>query len=250
MEEKNVTKISLSTFFLILAIIAIVVMGIFIYKINNDKTLEIQKSTELQAQVNSLNGTVSDLQGKINSISETISSNNSSENNVKTNNETSNVATNTDTTTSNNNEDIKEVLQKYLDLSGALAGSPKNLLVELGLLNKNDTTGESVDVEGTPYITTNIKSSEFKSTMLKYVSEKCFEEEFERWFKFFDWVYYRDGGATGRSFEVVNVTKIGDSEYSAKVNEIMIDDSKETKEYKIKVINYNGKTVIDSCTEN
>ena len=62
MEEKNVTKISLSTFFLILAIIAIIVMGIFIYKLNNDKTAEIQKSTELQAQVNSLNGTVSDLQ--------------------------------------------------------------------------------------------------------------------------------------------------------------------------------------------
>ena len=72
MEEKNVTKISLSTFFLILAIIAIIVMGVFIYKLNNDKTAEIQKSTDLQAQVNSLNGTVSDLQGKINSISETI----------------------------------------------------------------------------------------------------------------------------------------------------------------------------------
>ena len=77
MEEKNVTKISLSTFFLMLAIIAIVVMGVFIYKLNNDKTVEIQKSTELQAQVNSLNGTVSDLQGKINNISETINSNNS-----------------------------------------------------------------------------------------------------------------------------------------------------------------------------
>lgn len=66
MEEKNVTKISLSTFFLILVNVAIIIMGIFIYKLNNDKTAEIQKSTELQAQVNILNGTVSDLQGKIN----------------------------------------------------------------------------------------------------------------------------------------------------------------------------------------
>lgn len=79
MEEKNVTKISLSTFFLILAVIAMIVMGIFIYKLNNDKTVEIQKSTELQAQVNSLNGTVSDLQGKINAISETIKPDNSKE---------------------------------------------------------------------------------------------------------------------------------------------------------------------------
>ena len=69
MEEKNSTKISLSAFFLLLAIIAIVVMGIFIYKLNNDKTAEIQKSTELQSQVSILNGTVSELQGKINNIS-------------------------------------------------------------------------------------------------------------------------------------------------------------------------------------
>ena len=91
MEEKNATKISLSTFFLILAIIAIIVMGIFIYKLNNDKVAEVKKSTELQAQVNNLNGTVSDLQGKMNSISATI---NSTENatkfkNSKNTNETS-----------------------------------------------------------------------------------------------------------------------------------------------------------------
>lgn len=94
MEEKNVTKISLSTFFLILAIIAIIVMGIFIYKLNNDKTAEIQKSTELQSQVNSLNGTVSDLQEKINKVSETINSSGNT-----TNSENSN---NTDATSSKN----------------------------------------------------------------------------------------------------------------------------------------------------
>ena len=97
MEEKKVTKISLSTFFLILAIIAIIVMGIFIYKLNNDKTVEIQKSTELQAKVNSLNGTVSNLQEKINKLSETVnagtptqenSSNASTTNNSNKNNVT------------------------------------------------------------------------------------------------------------------------------------------------------------------
>ncbi len=86
MEEKNVTKISLSTFFLILAIIAIIVMGIFIYKLNNEKTTEIQKSTELQSQVNSLNGTINDLQGKITTISETINANSSNENYSSTKN--------------------------------------------------------------------------------------------------------------------------------------------------------------------
>ena len=80
MEEKNVTKISLTTFLLILAVIAIVIMGVFIFKLNNDKNAEIQKSAELQNQVNSLNGTVSDLQGKMNTISETINSSNTTEN--------------------------------------------------------------------------------------------------------------------------------------------------------------------------
>ena len=90
MKEKNSTKISLSTFFLILAIIVIIVMGIFIYKLNNDKTVEIKKSTELQSQVNSLNGTVSDLQGKINKILETININTSNENSTVNMNNTTN----------------------------------------------------------------------------------------------------------------------------------------------------------------
>ena len=105
MEEKNVTKISLSTFFLILAIIAIIVMGIFIYKLNNDKTTEIQKSTELQAQVNSLNGTVSDLQGKIDNISKTINSNNSTNTENKTN--TSNNSMIKDNTANNTEQVVK-----------------------------------------------------------------------------------------------------------------------------------------------
>ena len=105
MEEKNATKISLSTFFLILAIIAMIVMGIFIYKLNNDKTTEIQKSTELQAQVNSLNGTVSDLQGKIDNISKTINSNNSTNTENKTN--TSNNSIIKDNTANNTEQVVK-----------------------------------------------------------------------------------------------------------------------------------------------
>ena len=52
-------------------------MGFFIFKLNNDKTNEVQKSNELQAQVNDLSRTMNDLQGKITNISETINSNES-----------------------------------------------------------------------------------------------------------------------------------------------------------------------------
>ena len=70
MEEKNNAKISLSTFFLILAIIAIIVMGIFIYKLNNDKITEIQKSTELQSKISTLETQNNNLNGMINTLQE------------------------------------------------------------------------------------------------------------------------------------------------------------------------------------
>ena len=58
-------------------------MGIYNYKLNKDKSMEIEKSTELQAQVNSLNGTIRDLQEKINTISNVIQSNESTNNKEK-----------------------------------------------------------------------------------------------------------------------------------------------------------------------
>lgn len=105
MEEKN-KKISISTILLIISIIALIVMGVFIYKLNNDKNAEIQKSTELQAKVADLNTTVSELQGKINSISETINSNNLNE--IQNN---SNEVQNTSNKSSNDNsKDYEDII--------------------------------------------------------------------------------------------------------------------------------------------
>ena len=58
MEEKKLTKITLSTFLLIIAIIIIAAMEFFIYKFNSEKNIEIKKSADLQAQVNDLNSKV------------------------------------------------------------------------------------------------------------------------------------------------------------------------------------------------
>ena len=69
MEEKITKKISILTFLLIVALIAIIVMGVFIYKLNNEKTLETQKSANLQEEVDNLNNTVDNLQYKIDTIS-------------------------------------------------------------------------------------------------------------------------------------------------------------------------------------
>ncbi len=78
MEGKKGIRISLSTLLLFIAIIAIVIMGITIYELKSDKLMEVQKSTELQSQVESLNETVSNLQTKIDSISDDISLSSSS----------------------------------------------------------------------------------------------------------------------------------------------------------------------------
>ena len=83
MKEEKAKTISLSTFFLILAIIIIAIMGLFIYNLNNDKTTETKKSAELQTKANNLNNNINELQEKINSISNTISSVNTAANSNK-----------------------------------------------------------------------------------------------------------------------------------------------------------------------
>ena len=81
-------KISISTILLVVAMIIIVIMGVFIYKLNEDKITEVNKSNELQAQVSSLNETLSDLQGKIGTISNMLNDNTSVKNNTtNTNND-------------------------------------------------------------------------------------------------------------------------------------------------------------------
>ena len=102
--EKKEIKISLSSFFLIFALITIIVMGIFIYRLYNEKTEQTQKSSELENQVNNLNDSLNILQGKINTISTTINSNTSTENSA-TNSSTNDNITN-DTLSS---EQIKNI---------------------------------------------------------------------------------------------------------------------------------------------
>lgn len=58
MEEKKASKISLSTFFLILAILVIIVMAYFIYKFYNEKTIETEKVSDLNSQVKNLQETI------------------------------------------------------------------------------------------------------------------------------------------------------------------------------------------------
>lgn len=85
MEENNVKKISLSTFFLILAVIVIIIMGVFIYKLNDDKATEIKKYSELQDKINSLNETINSFQEGTAKTLESASTNSTSQSNSSNN---------------------------------------------------------------------------------------------------------------------------------------------------------------------
>lgn len=67
MGDKEVAKIKLSTFLLIIAIIIITIIGFFIYKLNSEKSIKAKKSVDSQEQV-------SNLQSKMNTNSEKVNS--------------------------------------------------------------------------------------------------------------------------------------------------------------------------------
>ena len=73
MEEKSKKKLGLLTVLLFLAIIVIIIMGIFMNKIQNEKVEESKKAAELQTQVDNLNE-------KIDNISNIVNANNFTDN--------------------------------------------------------------------------------------------------------------------------------------------------------------------------
>lgn len=95
MEDKKTTRISLSTFFLILSLIVIIIMSYCIYKLYNDKKLAAKEISNLNNQTKTLENTISNFQGIIDNISNTINNNKN----------------NTDTTSNNKYVTITETLK-------------------------------------------------------------------------------------------------------------------------------------------
>lgn len=83
MEEKKTIKISLSTFFLILTIIAIGAMGFFIYKLNDDKTKEIEQANELRKKISVLESENNTLKQKESTYTQNATNQVANKNNVE-----------------------------------------------------------------------------------------------------------------------------------------------------------------------
>lgn len=100
MEEKKSIQISVTGLFLVVAIIVIIIMGFFMYKIVGEKNNAEQKVESLNGEVSTLESSMDNLQDKIDSIANTISSTT----NVNTANQNITTTSNNQTTTSSNNQ--------------------------------------------------------------------------------------------------------------------------------------------------
>ena len=245
--ENKTTKISVSTFFLIVALVIIIVMGIFMSKMNKEKIEATNKSSELQTQVDNLNGEVSDLQGKIDNIKNTINSNNTAQNTVTTDIINNN---NNNNNTSFTNEQVKECLSNYLELlSHSRCSSLLECLSEKGALKYDYTKNTPLENEG---ILTTIKFTDYKKAMLNYVTETEFEKNWTNVLGFSQnnkgYLIRLEGGGGLAVYTIGNITKINETTYSANTSYIVDEDDtmKGNEDYTFSVKSYNGKCVIDS----
>ena len=211
MEEKEPIKIKLSTVLLIIAVIVIILMGVFIgflYKQN----VENVKSDDSNFNTENVEKTFSEYE-------------------------------------------IKEVLQKYLNLCGAYQGEPYAVLYVMKEITGknviNDKYPDAIEDGEISILPTNIKYSEFKEFMLNYMTEELYNTDFARGYVDKDGdLYCKTYGATGIQYEVKSIEKQNNSEtkYKGKIITIFEVDAKEEGNMLFEIENINNKCVISSIT--
>ena len=232
MEEKKTIKISITTLFLILSIVAIIVMGVFILKINKQQEEQIESNKELKEEVNKLK------------------TDNNVENN--TNNETENNTTNDSTTESLANtasftdSEVKKSLEEYLNLMGYKHGSKLSILVPLNLMNEESIA--NLEESGEAEVNTGVKYDKFKNQILNYISNNCFDNTFnDDYINKNGTLYVKNEDGSGDSYNVKKISKISDNSYKAEIENDAYDEViSDTINFKI-TNNSNGKCVIDEC---
>lgn len=232
MEEKKTIKISITTLFLILAIVAIIVMGVFILKINKQQEEQIESNKELKEEINKLK------------------TDNNVENN--TNNETENNTTNNSTTESLANtasftdSEVKKSLEEYLNLMGYKHGSKLSILVPLNLMNEESIA--NLEESGEAEVNTGVKYDKFKNQILNYISNNCFDNTFnDDYINKNGTLYVKNEDGSGDSYKVKSISKISDNSYKAEIENDAYDEViSDTINFKV-TSNSNGKCVIDEC---
>ena len=255
MNEKQPIKISLSTFLLVIAIIAIIILVSYIYYSN-------KKITELDSIATNLQTTINQLEEENTSnLNTTITEEETSNNNNITTNEKEESSTDEQTTNkpNDNTQELKNATQKYFDLRDTLSSNTFGILDELGLkTSSNDPSDYDGFYNDKPYtdsyfIKTDISYSDFKEEISKYMTFDFFNNQYP------DYVINRDGflclyseGGTGIASTIEDF-KISDNSSDTYTCDVTIethydDDGRNLEEdYTITLIRDGNRYVVSNC---
>lgn len=233
MEEKKTIKISFTTFFLILSIIVIIVMGCYIYKVSSERNLAEDEINVLNQEISEMEKTTNNLQKKIDEISNTMS------NDIKTN-----VTDNDENLV--NQERCKQNFQKYLNISATFESDSINILKELKLVSEDfdlDTYNQGIefnDVESwdmSHFTKTDIKYKQYKEKMEEYMTLECMKQNFSDYTRNDEgYLCVVDWGGTHLYQEVLKIEEaFSPNMYNIQVSTRAEDDgSKNTLNYIVK----------------
>lgn len=214
----------------VLLLICVGVMGVLLYKTNNDKKELAINEEVLNSKIVELEESETKLKEKMGIISNTINGSSSA----------------TDSTNSTfTDEEIEEAIQEYMTLMGILEGSPEAMLVKMGLIEQNKYTEAGED----NFIKTDVKYEKFETKMFEYITEEFYAQDSALNSKFKDvdgYLAFKNIGATGIGYTVKEITLKGDysdSSYIAKVE----NEFGEEEDVEFHIADSNGKCVISYC---
>lgn len=116
-----------------------------------------------------------------------------------------------------NSEEIKKIIQGYLNILGAKRGSPASALMtdEIKLISSYSEIEGKVDNNN--YISSKIKYSDFKNKMLEYMTEELFGKISDPDYKNVNgMLYIADIGASGISFKIEEIELISEEDDKCK----------------------------------
>ncbi len=225
MNEKKTITISVTSLFLVIAIIIILGMGYFMYGFFQEKQTALEQTNQLNSQIDTLKNTVASLQNTMDSTENVAPNTSLSTNETITENTSANTSTNQNNAATNMKSierECKAVLEEYLNLSSTSFSSPPYLLVELNLISKEESLHPLSKTDDN-YIKTSAKYSDFKNALLEYITEDYFEENygdgtlkngFSTYLNTDGYVSVFDGGASGFTDHIQNMKLLSNNNNS------------------------------------
>lgn len=255
-EEKKITKVGLSTFLLIIALIVIGVMSFFMCKFLKEKKEATDSAILASEELKKSKDRITELEEKINKVSDVINTKDSlaSQNkNTVTNSLNAGVTTNNNVKNNmadKNLDNVEQAVKTYLEWISAKASSPSLLLQKLKLIQDESST--MAKKQG--YLKTNVKYADFKNIILDVITEKCYNDDINKDFTddlFIEedgYLCYFNGGASGGVYALENLEINSENLYVANV--VFEHDGGEEKcIFSIKTVNENGKVKIDNANQ-